>query len=165
MLLLKHLHFIYIFKVLPVGHRLIENIRNNFVRGGAHGAGVAVYRGDVSGTCIIIKILKYLLEALLIVLPVGKANLDLDGKAVRAGLRYAVDLLDGGWGKVIGHDITIELQVAIARHQFQIGIALEIIFQVLRKALGEESRPLRRVVQNGRNRDGAHGRVNVGAIE
>ena len=75
-----------IYSPLPVSYRLIKNVGNYFIRGGPHGGGVIVDGRDVAVGRVVIKILEYLLEALLVVPGVGKADFDLNGEAVRAGL-------------------------------------------------------------------------------
>ena len=96
---------------------------------------------------------------------IGEADFDLDGEAVRAGLRHAVDLLNGGRRKIVGYDVAVKLQVAVAGHELQVGVALEIILQIFREALRQKGRPRGRVVLNGGNGNGSHRRVNVGAVE
>ena len=150
---------------LPVSHRLIKYIGNDFIGGRAYRGGVAVDGGDVAVGLVIVKVLEYLLEALLVVLGIGKPDFDLNGKPIGTRLLYAVDLLHRGGRKVISHDITLELQVAIARHLPEVGVALKIVLQVLGEALGKKGWPGRRVVLNGGNRNGPYRGVDVGSVE
>ena len=150
---------------LPVGHRLIKYIGNDFIGGRAHCRWVAVDGGNVAVGLVVVKVLEYLLEALLVVLGIGKPDFDLNSEPIGTRLLYAIDLLHRGGRKVVGHDITLKLQVAIARHLLKVGVALKVVLQVLGETLGEKGRPGRRVVLNGGNRNGPYRGVDVGSVE